>query len=249
LDDYRRDQRVANKESCEMTKTTGIALLSAAALLGPALANAAETLPWTFAQFGYTRADGGEDLAETDAYNVFASVGFAGKWHAQLEYTDGEIDVEDGDDKFDFDGYRVVVGAHPQITENTQLRADVTYFDYTTDDLGGFGNSDADTDGYGLGFGLRHAFSPKVEATVQAWYVEGDRDFGGFFSDCDSGSSCDFQETIIELQGRYNWTRNLSTGLTVALGGSLNGGVGLGGDSATFDARWSFGNNGLWDLM
>jgi hypothetical protein len=229
-----------------MTKTTGIALLSAAALLAPALANAAETLPWTFAQFGYTRADGSEELAETDAYNVFASVGFAGKWHAQLEYTDGETDIEDGDDKFDFDGYRVVVGAHPQITDNTQLRADVTYFDYSADsDFFGF---DGDTDGYGLGFGLRHAFSPKVEATVQAWYVEGDRDFETFFGDCDN-SSCDFQETIVEVQGRYNWTQNLSTGLTVALGGSLAGGVGLGGDSATFDARWSFGNNGLWDLM
>jgi hypothetical protein len=234
-----------------MINIKGIALLSAAALLAPAVVSAAETLPWTFIQGGYTRADGGEETLETDAYSALGSVGFLGNWHAQLEYTDGEVDARDFDR--DFDGYRLIAGAHPQITDNTQLRIDITYFDYSVD--GGEGFSDVDTDGYGVGFGLRHAFSPKLEATVQAWYLEGDRDNLDLDADdivpglgCES-SECDFQETVVEIQGRYNWTQNLSTGLTIALGGGVAASVPLlSGDSATFDVRWSFGNNDFSDL-
>ena len=82
------------------TKGLGIALLSTAALLGSAVAQA--ELPWTYAEFGYSKADG-NDFFETDAYDLKASVGFLEKWHASLQYTDGETegDFFSGDD---FDG-------------------------------------------------------------------------------------------------------------------------------------------------
>lgn len=249
-----------------MKMTTGIALLSAAALLGPVAANAAETLPWTYAEFGYNRTDGsdieGDGKAETSAYDLTAGVGFLGKWHAALTWNDGETDLDASDD-VDFDGYRLVVGAHPQIGDRTQLITELTYFDYGADAA----DLDVDVDGYGLGFGLRHAFTAKLEGSIRAWYIEGDTDVSEF----GNSESLDFNETIIEIQGRYNWTKNLSTGLTASIGGAFNTlgaatswapvingsgiddgektGLGDGGETIRFDVRWAFGNNDLWDLM
>jgi hypothetical protein len=233
-----------------MKTTTGITLLSAAALLGPATVTAAENLsdklPWTDVEGAYLRVDGTEEF-EVDAYALNASVGFAGIGHAQLEYLDGEADDDSSSsfsDDADFDGYRLIAGVHPAINDDTQARFDVTYFDYETDfDAGG----DASQDGYGLGFGLRHAFSPKFEGTAEVWYVEGDTDFG-------SGSE-DFNDISLEFQGRYNWTPNLSVGLTYLLNGGVFGSAvnassssSSNGDVARFDVRWSFGYNGLSDI-
>ena len=207
------------------TKTMGIALLSAAALLGGTAAQA--ELSWTYAEFGYNRADGVEDF-QTDAYDLKGSIGFAGKWHASLDYLDGTTENGTGPDS-DFDGYSLVVGAHPQLTANTQLITDLTYFSYDYD--GGEGS-----DGYGIGLGLRHGLSDKVELMAEVWYTEGTFD-SDFFPDID------YSNTAIEFGARYNWTPNLSTGLTV----NLDGGAGAAtssssssSDAARFDVRWSF---------
>ena len=111
------------------TKSMGIALLSAAALLGGTAAQA--ELPWTYGEFGYSRADGSEDF-QTDAYDLKASIGFADKWHASVGYLDGTTENGNNPDT-DFDGWNVIVGAHPQLTTNTQLIADLTYFNYDID--------------------------------------------------------------------------------------------------------------------
>jgi long-subunit fatty acid transport protein len=170
-------------------------------------------------------------------------VGFLGKWHAQLEYLDGEADEEGGSfDDSEFDGYRLIVGAHPAINDSTQARFDLTYFDYSNDFDAG---DSADQDGYGLGFGLRHAFSQKFEGTAELWYVEGSFDFDG-------GPSEDFNDVSLELQGRYNWTPSLSVGITYLLNGGVFGSAvsssSSSGDVARFDVRWAFGYNGLSDI-
>jgi hypothetical protein len=214
------------------TKGMGIALLSAAALLGTATAQA--ELPWTYAEFGYAAADG-EDNFETDAYDLKGSIGFAEVWHASLAYRDGTSEQGEFNEDVDFDGYQLIFGAHPQLTPNTQLITDFTYFDYDFD--GGEGSSGG-TDGLGVGFGLRHAITDKAEVFTEAWYVMGDTD-GSFFS----SDSTDYNDTTVEIGGRYNWMPQLSTGVTVA----LNGGPGgasyfVFGDSIRFDVRWSFGD-------
>jgi len=212
------------------TKGMGIALLSAAALLGAAAAQAAE-LPWTYGELGYSMADGEDDF-ETDAGDIKASIGFAEMWHASVAYRDGTSENGSFGD-IDFDGYQLIVGAHPQITPNTQLVADVTYFDYDLDGAEGFSGGN---DGLGLGLGLRHAITDKLEVMSQIWYVNGDTD-GSFFS----SDSTDYNDTTVEIGGRYNWMPQLSTGLTA----SLNGGPGgasyyVSGDTIRFDIRWSF---------
>lgn len=211
------------------TKGMGIALLSTAALLGSAVAQA--ELPWTYAEFGYSSVDG-SDSFEADAYDLKGSIGFAEKWHASLQYTDGETDSDlfSGND---FDGYQLIVGAHPQLTPNTQLITDLTYFDYSSD--GGEGG-DTDEDGYGLGFGLRHALTDKLELQSEIWWVQGN------FDD-NSGFDEDFHETSIEVGGRYKWLPQFSTGLTLFINGNGASSVSdLGGDVVRFDVRYSFGD-------
>jgi hypothetical protein len=210
------------------TKSMGIALLSAAALLGGTAAQA--ELSWTYGEFGYTRADGVEDQ-QTDAYDIKGSIGFGGNWHASLDYLDGTSENGTGNQDTDFDGWSLVVGAHPQLTTNTQLIADLNYFNYDVD--GGEG-----TDGYGLGLGLRHSLSDKVELMAEVWYTEGTIDNNSPFS-----PDVDYNNTAIEFGARYNWTPSLSTGLTV----NLDGGAGAAtssssssSDAARFDVRWSF---------
>ncbi len=207
------------------TKSMGIALLSAAALLGGTAAQA--ELPWTYGEIGYLSVDGSENV-ETDAIELKGSMGFANKFHGQLSYLEGETDFQFGN--FDFDGFRVVVGAHHQLTPNTQLITDLTYFDY------GYDNNGPDTDGYGVGLGLRHAISDKFEVVGEVWVIDGAEGDG-------SGPDTDVNETTVEVGARYNWMPSLSTGLTV----SINGYPGLSqgfssGDVARFDVRWSFGD-------
>jgi hypothetical protein len=225
------------------TKGMGIALLSAAALLGGAAAQAAE-LSWTYAEVGYNKADAADDF-ETDAYDIKGSVGFAGIWHASLDYLDGTADNSgSGNNDLDFDGFRLVVGAHPQLTPNTQLVTDLTYFDYDYD--GGEGAT-GNSDGYGVGLGLRHSLTDKVELLGEIWYTDGS-------VDQDGGSSDDYSDTTVQLAARYNWTPAISTGVSVDLGGTLGAGTSSlssssGGDVIRFDARWSFGGgvDGLSD--
>jgi hypothetical protein len=213
------------------TKGMGIALLSTAALLGSAVAQA--ELPWTYAEFGYSKADG-SDAFEVDAYDLKVSAGFLEKWHASLTYTDGEADL-DSEPGIDYDGYQLIVGAHPQLTPSTQLITDITYFDYEADgDDSNFNQADVSEDGYGLGFGLRHSLTEKLEIMAEVWYVDGNFDVSGFGDE-------DFNETTLEVGGRYNWLPQLSTGLTLYLDGNqATSAIGSGGDVIRFDVRWSF---------
>ena len=161
-------------------KKIGYAVLSAAALLGVSSAQAAENLPWTYVEAAYNSLDGDED-DEPRALALAGSIGFLSKWHAQLEYLDGDVESDfEGQDP-EFDGFRITVGAHPQITDKTQLLANIAYFDYEGDldfDGGEGGEFDFGSDGLALGFGLRHAVSDKLELTGQVWYLDGDEFFG-----------------------------------------------------------------------
>jgi hypothetical protein len=216
-------------------KTTGIAVLSTAALMGAASANAAENLPWTFVELGYLPEIGFDDF-NSDAGQIRGSIGFLERGHAQLEWTDGSAEgfFEDAD----FDGYRLTVGGHKQLGDSTQVMADLTYFDYDID--GGEGLS-----GYGIGLGLRRAITSAGEVYGQVWYSDGEVEIA-------NAGDFDTKQTFIELGGRYNWTRNLSTGITGFIGGSFfsadGGFFGSSGNLVRIDARWSFGNNGFSDL-
>lgn len=217
----------------------GTALLSASALLVAGTA-AAELPEWTYGQIGYLEADTvGSD--QTHAYNIDASVGFLDVWHLQLGYNDGSLGAFDSTS--DFNGYNVTVGAHPAINEKSQLVFNFRYFDTSFD--GGEGSSDlfgsdVDVDGFGVGFGVRSNVTDKVEASALAYWTDANVDgTDGFFE----GDNLDTTTVSVVLGGRYNWTKNFSTGATVVIGDTAVSPVSdfIGdSNSMSLDVRYTF---------
>jgi len=200
-------------------KTFTVGLCAGLALAASGLASAGDNPAWTFADLGYYRADSGDDA--TDGFRLQGSLSIAENFHVQAEYLDGTIGVPGSD--VDFDGYRIVAGAHPSVGDATDAVINIQYFDLTYDV-----NPDEDVDGFGVGIGLRHMLAPNVEVSGLAWWNEG--------SDDDNlGNDNDFSDISLELGGRYLFTDNLSLGVTIVTNDSI-----VGGDSAKIDVRWQF---------
>lgn len=206
-----------------MNKPIALLALTAGALAAtPALS---AELGWTYGQLGYTRADSGDDA--TDAVRLKGSLGLSELFHVQAEYLDGTIG-QDGDEDNDFDGYRLALGVHPSVGENTQAVLELQYFDVTYDDVGGPG-VDEDDDGFGIGAGLRHLLTDNFEMNAMVSWNEGSSDIEGFEDN-------DFSDVAFEFGGRYFMNDAMSVGVTVITNDSLM----WGGDSATLDFRWQF---------
>lgn len=209
------------------TVSKALCVLTAAALPGVALA---DNPAWSYGQLGYFRADSGDD--STDAFRVKGSIGFLEQFHAQAEWIDGEygdtVDF-DGDDDADFDGYRLIIGAHPSLGPNTDGVLELQYFDLEADYDGGYGGGDdIEIDGFGVGVGLRHMLTEKVELSGTAWWNEAEWDEGDYDED--------FSDVSLELGGRYLINENLSAGVNVI----TNDPIANHADSITIDVRWQF---------
>jgi hypothetical protein len=220
-------------------KRIGIAVLSAASLLAAGTAAAAEP-QWNYGQIGWIQSDGFEDAGEGDGFKLDGSIGFLDNYHFQLSYEDGTYDGDGGyySDDTDWDGYRTTVGFHQAINSSgsTQFIANINYFDIEYDEDGAEGN--LDSTGYGLGFGLRSMISEKVELEGMINWTKGELD-------PDGGSDSDYTDTALVVGGRYHWTPNISTGLSLTINDSATtvASYGLGGDSALIDLRYSFGSD------
>ena len=184
----------------------------AVAALAASSAALADGPGWTFVDLGYIRADSVVD--EADGFQLRGSYEFATKWHARLAYVDGE----DGSVNGDFDGYELIVGAHPAITDNTDLVWEIGLFDFEDD----FNNS---TDGYILSTGIRSMITDNTELNGMVSFSDGDADSGSI--------SADFSEINLMLGGRYIFSDNASVGVDYTEGGIL-------GDTANFYIRLDF---------
>lgn len=212
----------------------GTALLSASALLVAGTASA-ELPEWTYGQIGYYQADSfGDD--QTDGFTIDASLGFLDVWHAQLGYIDGSLGQ--GDVTNDFDGWSIQVGAHPAINEKSQLVINAVYFDTSYDACDGgegfctFGN-DVNRDGYGFGVGVRTNVTDKVEASAIGYWSDAS------FDEDNASSNSDATSISVALAGRYNWTKNFSTGATVVIGDPVIVSS-SGSNSMNLDVRYTF---------
>ncbi len=219
-------------------KRIGIAVLSAASLLAAGTAAAAEP-QWNYGQIGWIQGDGIEDDGEFDGFKIDGSIGFLENYHAQLAYQDGTIDGSSsyyGAD-IDFDGYDLTLGFHQAISSsgNTQVIANINYYDIEYDEDGAEGNTD--NTGYGLGFGLRSMISENVELEGMITWVKGEIDWNG------SSPDDDYTNTTLRVGGRYHWLPSVSTGITLNINGSNDTNSYASGDSALIDLRYSFGSD------
>jgi hypothetical protein len=221
-------------EQGDQTMNTGIkkiALTGAISLLAGMAS--ADPLTWTELGVGYNVADASDSgfSDSVTAYDIRGGIGFAGIGHAQLTYLDGSADGSEGNVDFDFDGYEVRAGVHPDVGDKTQAIVEAIYFDYS-------GDFDTDEDGWGLGFGIRHQFGDQFEIRAQIDYYEGEYTEGSF--------SEDFNNTSYGLSGRYYWMPNFFTGVGVTVSGSEAFSIGSEyGDVIRVDAGWSFGSDVL----
>ena len=208
-------------------RTISMALWATAALAISGVA-AAEGPAWTYVDGGYFRADNSSD-DDTDGFRLGGSLGLADMGHVQLQYFSGTIgDGTGGGQDQDFDGYRIIGGLNPHVSDSTDAVLNLQYFDLTYDDFCGAG-CDADLDGFGVGAGLRHMLTDKLEVSGIAWWNDGsfDPDVGG--------NDFDVSDSSLELGGRYLFTDNLSVGVNFITNDQITQ-----GDSATLDVRWQF---------
>ena len=217
-------------------KKLGTGLLAASALLVAGTASA-ELPDWTYVQAGYYQADStGKD--QTDGFTVAGSLGFLDVWHIQADYINGSLGI--GPINNDFDGYQIALGAHPAITESTQLVVNGIYFDSNVD----IDNADnINRDGYGAGVGFRSNVTDKVEASAVGYWTYENIDKSPFNICNSSSDNCDATNVSLVLAGRYNWTKDFSTGATLTLGDAVIGGGSS--DSMNIDERWTFGGFSL----
>jgi len=175
--------------------------------------------------------------------------GYAGPY-ANLSYTLGEVRLvaEDPDGGDDADGIRLAGSAllHPDFFVAGALST-----------LGSDGPNGQDTDLFEVGFGMRHALSPRLDVLGIAGIVREDRSFGnGRADDDDYGPSLTggvraALTPVIEVGGYLNYVELFGDG-DLGLNGeglyhltpnfSLLAGVGLSDSTreANIGARWNF---------
>lgn len=220
-------------------KRTGIALLSAAALLGSVSANAAgaSDISWTFLEAGWITADG-DDFNSTDGFEVAGSLGFLDHFFFQAGYSglnsDSESTVSGLD--VDTDTWTVQVGYYTELTSQSQWYAGIGYFsgNAQTDEIdGGEGGVglDADTDGFTLKTGVRYRPADSFEFGGELVYADGDTDGSG-----------DFNDTSVGIYGQYYIIPAWSVGARASLSGGGGGLTATSGDALTLYTRYDFGN-------
>ncbi|MBW7929857.1 MAG: hypothetical protein H3C57_00925 [Gammaproteobacteria bacterium] len=190
----------------------------AAAILAAGPALAADNPAWTYGQAQYTSFTSGDDNA--DQWGIDLSMGIADLYHVQVSYFDGDNGTDWDDDGTDnYDGWRLIAGVHPAISDRTDAVFNLRYTSVDTD------HTNRDSSAWGLGAGLRHMLTDNFEL---AGMINWDR------GDVDHDSDSDFTTTSWEVGGRYLFNNAVSAGLT------YNDGSGWGASSLKLDVRYQF---------
>lgn len=214
---------------------TGIALLSAAALLAAGSATAGEMdggadISWTYGQIGYVKADG-NDYWETDGFDLAASIALSKNWHAGLSYNSMSSDSNYyAGDNLDADTWAISVGYNAGLTKNSQAYFDIGYFDRNYDRDGYDGG---EGDGFNLTAGFRYMPVPKVELGAAVIYTDGNDEL--------YGNDTDYSDTSITLSGQYFFTPAFSLGASAAFSSGEEDEGSPGGDNLSVFLRYSFG--------
>jgi hypothetical protein len=241
-----------------------ILVLAGLALSGIAMAGPS----WTYADLGYRQGSTSAlSDGDQDAIVLSGSFGFADKYHVGFTYFDGSTStnegligdvnsvisnnnalgaqISDGDDDVDIDGFEIVVGVNPAVTDNTDFVFDVFYFDIDTDSLKftadiGFGPGESvqlrstNSDGYGTRVGLRSMYTDKVELSANIEWRDISNDDLRFTSQSGSLTANveDSTQVSVNVGGQYFFTDAIS----------LNVNANLNDDNTTaqFGGRWSF---------
>jgi len=148
------------------------------------------------ADFSYDYIDGSYerydlDGPDADIFRLSGSYELSSNYNIIAEYATGDIDNPTGGSDLDFDEGVIGLGYHTGISQATDLTVNVKVISRDTDLAG-------DDTGYGLGVGVRHMLTDRIE-------VDGNIDFVDVN---------DNQDTAVKVGARYYFNEAISTGLS-----------------------------------
>ncbi len=170
-------------------KTKLLATVSLSLLMGVAATANATDFNYTYVEGSYQDIDA--DGLDADSYKISGSYAINPKMNILADYEDGSIDNPIGNNDFDFDKTSIGLGYHSGISSKTDFTANVKLIDVSHDLAG-------DDTGYGLGVGVRHRLTDKIEVGSNIDYVDVN----------DNG------DTTFKLNSRYYLTDKTSLGLS-----------------------------------
>lgn len=230
-------------------KRTGIALLSAAALLAAGGVSAGEMdggsdISWTYGQVGFVKPDGsgsGSGGISGNGYDVAASIGISKHWHAGARWSSVNI-LQDGggflggdatSDTYEFTG-----GWNAGLTTHSQAYIDLGYLTNSIKSkkknlVPSLDGAEGKIHGVKLTAGVRYKPVQAVEVGAAITYRQA-------HANQDFIPDSNVHDTSLNLSGQYFIFPAWSLGASVDLSGGGVGGT-QGGDTFNVFTRYSFG--------
>jgi len=170
-------------------KTKLLATLSIAALASMVSMAQASEFSYNYVEGTYQDIDA--DGINGDSYKLSGSYGINPSINVIAEYTDGQLDNPLGGSDLEFDQTVVGLGYHTEVSNKTDFTANIKLVDQNSDVAG-------DDTGYGVGVGIRHMLTNKIEVGSGIDYVD----------------VSDIGNTTFNINSRYHLNDKLSFGLS-----------------------------------
>ena len=228
-------------------KRTGIALLSAAALLAAGGVSAGEMnggsdISWTYGQVGFVKPDGSSSSngfgggVSGNGYEVAGSLGITKHWHAGARWSSINLLIDNGADRTS-DSWEISGGWNTGLTTNSQAYIDLGYVDQSVKKRNSNASSGSFDGGEGHGVrlttGVRYKPVSSVEVGAAVTYRQ-------LHVSSDVRPDSNDHDTSLNLSGQYFIFPAWSLGAAVDLSGGGPGGT-EGSDTFTLFTRYSFG--------
>jgi hypothetical protein len=214
-------------------KFTGIAAAAAMVCSGAAVADP-DRPDWTYGQVAYSQGStnsgnpGGNGSGNNDAIAATLSISGWDYVHLQAEYEDGSIPIQTNNSgDTDFDQYRITLGVHPSIGNETDLLFNI-YVGNADADVSGVNVNNTDSDLWGLSGGFRHMVTQRFEVNGKVNYEDIDN---SLLTGANSGS---FDNVYGSIGGQFNWNA-FSGGLEYTIDDPIRG-----SDVVELNFRYSF---------
>ncbi len=183
-------------------KTKLLTVLSVVALTGfMGVANAADNdttvFNYNYVEGSYQDID--RDGLDGDAYKISGSYELNPSINILAEYTDGQVDNPLGGSDLDFDRTALGMGYHTALNPSTDFTANVKVVNQNADLIG-------DDTGFGVGVGIRHMITDKIEVGSKLDYVD----------------VSDIGDTTFNVNSRYHLNEKLSFGLSYSTSSESN---------------------------
>lgn len=202
---------------------------------------------WTYVDANFYMVDAAIDDSDNMAFGLAGSFGFADFGHLGLSYRDGDIEVVPNS-CLDYGGFEFNLGAHPHLTDKTDLLIDLVYVEYE----GEFNRVPGEISivGYGIDTGVRSMITDKFELNAIGSWLR-----GRVRNSITPFPTQDFNEITVALGGQYYVSRSFAVGVVYTINDPIATTFSttisntppprttdncLNCDSLTFNLRWNF---------